>query len=353
MTQPEISVIIPVYNTAPFLGRCVDSVLEQTFTGYELILVDDGSTDGSGALCDGYAAGHGNVRAYHQENQGLALTRRNGLRHAAGRYVTFLDSDDWLEKDALELMHRAAASSGADFVSAQYKKVDENGRVVLDTALKEDVVCRSGEDAAREEYRTRRISTAAWAKLIRRGLMDGVSFPGGLAIGEEHDMVAQIVSASRTAVVLKDSVYCYYQRAGSISRSGYDGRYRNSLLNYMRLSDSASAAFPGLERHVRALYLEYEMGCVTAMCRNRNYDWDVVRTLRGVIRRDFPSLLLSGGTRPVFKAGAFLILLCPRLFLLLYRAFYRLQSAVMGGAQQGYARTAAPCRHRADSFQTK
>ena len=331
MSQPEISVIIPVYNTASFLDRCVKSVLEQTFTGYELILVDDGSTDGSGALCDGYAAGHGNVRAYHQENQGLALTRRNGLRHAAGHYVTFLDSDDWLERDALELMHRAADSYGADFVSAQYKKVDGRGRVIFDAVLKDDIACGSVEEIAFQEYRTRTINTGAVAKLLRRGLMDGVSFPEGLAIGEEHDMVAQIVSASRTAVVLKDSVYCYYQMAGSISRSGYDGRYRNSLLNYMRLSDLASAAFPGLERHVRALYLEYEMGVITAMCRNQKYDWEVIRTLRGVIRNDFPALLLNGDTRLVFKVSASLILLCPRLFIFLYHIFYRFLSIAMRG----------------------
>ena len=284
--------------------------------------MDDGSTDGSGEVCDRYAAEHGNIRAFHQKNQGLALSRRNGLRHARGNYVFFLDSDDWIKKESLGLMHGAAASYGAAFVAAQYRKVDGNGRILLDATLKKDVVCRTRDEAAFHEFRTRYINTSACAKLIRKKLLDAVTFPQGLAIGEEHDMVAQLVSASDTVVILKEALYCYFQRTGSISRSGYNGKYRNSLFNYMRLSDAASAEFPRLGKAVRALYLEFEMGVITAMCRNGNYDWDVVRVLRDTVRSDLAALLSNQGTRPVFKLSALLILLSPRLFVLLYSAYY-------------------------------
>ena len=123
MSNCKISVVIPVYNTKQFLRRCVDSVLQQTFTDFEIILVDDGSSDGSSAICDEYAAMHKNIFTYHQKNQGLALTRKNGVHYSSGDYVFFLDSDDWIEVGALSTLYTVAIGCHADCVCCQFKKV--------------------------------------------------------------------------------------------------------------------------------------------------------------------------------------------------------------------------------------
>ena len=102
--MPKLSVIVPVYNTEKYLRECVDSILAQTFTDFELILVNDGSTDGSGAICDAYAEVDGRVRVIHQENGGATAARRSGVRIAGGEYITFVDSDDWLHKDMYRIM---------------------------------------------------------------------------------------------------------------------------------------------------------------------------------------------------------------------------------------------------------
>ena len=111
-----ISVIIPVYNVEKFLAECVDSVLAQTYTDWEAILVDDGATDASGAMCDAYAAKDPRIRVIHRENGGLSAARNTGLKAARGEYVYFLDSDDYIEPDTLALLLETAEREQADVV---------------------------------------------------------------------------------------------------------------------------------------------------------------------------------------------------------------------------------------------
>ena len=95
--MPKLSVIVPVYNTEKYLRECIDRILAQTFTDFELILVNDGSTDGSGAICDGYAEKDSRIQVIHQTNGGITVARKSGVRAACGEYVTFVDSDDWID----------------------------------------------------------------------------------------------------------------------------------------------------------------------------------------------------------------------------------------------------------------
>ena len=105
---PEVSIIVPVYNAEKALRRCVDSILGQEYTDFELLLIDDGSKDGSGAICDAYAASDSRVRVVHKVNTGVSDTRNTALELARGRWLQFLDSDDWITSDATKLLVRAA-----------------------------------------------------------------------------------------------------------------------------------------------------------------------------------------------------------------------------------------------------
>lgn len=111
--MPKLSVIVPVYNTEKYLRECIDSILAQTFTDFELILVNDGSTDGSGAICDEYAKKDERIQVIHQQNGGITVARKSGVRVARGEYVTFVDSDDWIDKDMYRIM---LAQEPADIV---------------------------------------------------------------------------------------------------------------------------------------------------------------------------------------------------------------------------------------------
>ena len=128
----KLSIIVPVYNVAAYLRKCVDSLLNQSLStsDYEIILVDDGSSDGSGSIADEYASRFNNVRVLHQENRGLSGARNAGILHAEGNYVQFVDSDDYLEPDVLPKLIQRMDDDDLDVLRFNYRNVNENGEEV-------------------------------------------------------------------------------------------------------------------------------------------------------------------------------------------------------------------------------
>lgn len=129
----EVSVIVPVYNVQKYLKQCVYSILAQTFEDFELILIDDGSTDPSGAMCDELAKEDSRIVVFHKQNEGLGLTRKYGFEHCTGKYITFIDSDDYIASDYLEQLYRVAQDQNAELVVSGYKKTDDEGNVLFDS----------------------------------------------------------------------------------------------------------------------------------------------------------------------------------------------------------------------------
>ncbi len=126
----EISVIVPVYNTEQYLPKCIESVLHQTFKDFELILVDDGSSDKSGEICDYYMLADKRIQTIHKNNEGVSSARNTGLSHANGKYITFVDSDDYIEETWLSVMYDSIKNNYADLVYANYDRVDVDGNII-------------------------------------------------------------------------------------------------------------------------------------------------------------------------------------------------------------------------------
>ena len=219
------SIIVPVYNTEKYLPQCVDSVLGQTFSDFELLLIDDESPDGSGALCDAYAGKDPRVRVIHQKNGGLSNARNSGLKAASGEYVLFLDSDDfWNRSDALELIHREFVSAGADVVLLKHHKLDvETGELSpsSDTLRPEDLAERSYGQQLSICVSTQLFDTCAWNKAFRRNLMEkqDLFFTEGI-IAEDIDWVARLSLAASRISLVAEPVHTYRKgRPGAITTS--------------------------------------------------------------------------------------------------------------------------------------
>lgn len=210
-----ISVIIPVYNVASFLGRCVDSVRGQAYVT-EILLIDDGSTDGSGALCDKYAAEDPRILVIHKKNGGLSSARNAGLDLAKGDYISFVDSDDFLEPEAYEKMLSCARRHQAELVCA--------GRFDLDgaTEKKEKGLCPekeealSGPDFVGRMFTWKNVDSAAWDKLYARSLFDGLRYPEG-KICEDVPVTYRAALKANKVALLPEPIYNYYHRPGSIT----------------------------------------------------------------------------------------------------------------------------------------
>lgn len=134
-----ISVVVPVYNTAKYLRQCVDSLLKQTYTEFEIILVDDGSSDECPEICDEYHKCYTNIKTVHKKNAGLGFARNTGIENAAGKYITFFDSDDWADEDYLKKLYMGLLDNDVDMCKGGLNRVDDNGTIINKIAFHDEV----------------------------------------------------------------------------------------------------------------------------------------------------------------------------------------------------------------------
>ena len=216
MNNPKISVIIPVYNAEATLRRCVDSVLSQTFTDYECLLIDDGSKDKSWEICDEYAAKDSRVRVFHKENGGVSSARNLGLDNATGEWIAFVDSDDWIDPDMLLSLKLVAEKENADLVECSFKKVWEDGTVL------EYSVPLGHTDKEPLLYSYMAYAwTTVWGGIAKRELYEkyGLRSPEGVSYCEDFHLAVRLRYYANEVVTLNKCFYNYLQRNTSLLHS--------------------------------------------------------------------------------------------------------------------------------------
>ncbi len=208
-----ISVIVPVYNVAQYLPQCVDSILSQDYGDLEVILIDDGSTDPSGEICDQYATRDSRVHVIHQKNGGAAAAKNAGLRIASGDYLTFADSDDYPEPGAYGFLMKTLLETGADAVQGSFREIYRNRaeeqRICEETLEGYDYLLRFPKDFS---------CALLWNKMYRRELFDGVFFEEGHKIDDEY-FTFQGFLQPRRVVRTNRVIYNYRKRASSVMSS--------------------------------------------------------------------------------------------------------------------------------------
>lgn len=215
-----VSVLVPVYNVEKTLERCIESILNQTFTDYEIILSDDGSTDDSGAICDQYAAKYSNIRVIHKDNEGLGPTRNCGIKAAVGEYIYHCDSDDWLKEDLLEKTYDALTRSGADFLVFGYDIFTEkDGDISPYDSVTLPECTLSGKADVRsffaEQYYNSFSVLSACNRLYRRSflLKNDLFFPP-LRRCQDMAYSFNLFEAAERVTILKEAYYCYIIEPG-------------------------------------------------------------------------------------------------------------------------------------------
>ena len=222
MNVPEITIVVPVYNVQAYLPKCMDSLLAQTFGEIEVILVDDGSTDASGAICDSYAEKDSRIRVVHQQNKGVSRARNAGIRLARGRYLGFVDSDDWVDRDFCRILYRVATDYGADIAVCSYYEVGEQGELrCLASGDGGDAVVYDCRDALKLLCGDSLMRSYAWNKLFKREVFDGLLFPVDRTVYEDMAIMYKLFYRANRIVQLNVPLYYYLTRTGSILHSGF------------------------------------------------------------------------------------------------------------------------------------
>ncbi|WP_295579514.1 glycosyltransferase [uncultured Oscillibacter sp.] len=217
--SPTVSIIVPVYNAEKTIGRCVESILSQEYGDFELLLIDDGSTDGSGAACDAFAEQDARVRVLHQENSGVSQARNLGLSQARGTYLQFLDSDDWITQDATKALVRAAETHRCDLVISDFYRV-VGDRVSHKGDIQEDGVL------TREEYAAHMMERPAdfyygvlWNKLYRREIVERhhLRMSPEISWCEDFMFNLEYIRHAETFCAMQVPIYYYVKTKGSLA----------------------------------------------------------------------------------------------------------------------------------------
>lgn len=231
-----ISIIIPAYNVEKYISRCVDSILAQTIRDWELLLIDDGSSDQTGAICDRYAASDGRIRVFHQENSGVSAARNFGIEHSDGEYLIFLDSDDWTEPDMLEKLLEAMLRNQSDIAACDsyYARLQEDHSIQSEQGFKWGKINKeetiSGEEAL---FRVMYRSATLWNKLLKREKIGTIRFNTEMSFAEDTDFLYRVMLNGDRVTLLPYAGYHYFiNRPGNVQTGGVN----ELLIEYMKNS---------------------------------------------------------------------------------------------------------------------
>lgn len=250
MMGEKISVIVPVYNVEAYLERCVESILHQTYTNFELILINDGSTDSSGQICDQLARQYENIKVYHIENAGVSNARNIGIQLATGVWITFVDSDDFVTKDYLATLASAVEGGNVGFVIAPLHHI-KNGIVTDLPPYSGRKELWSTEETMKELLMTTKTSFFPVAKLFKRDLLVDEKFNTDYHLAEDALFLTELLLKTRCSSVFIDKpIYYYDHREGSATTSV--NRYVfDTIKVYMRIIAQVSQVFPNLKYELK------------------------------------------------------------------------------------------------------
>lgn len=281
---PKISVIVPVYNIEDYLERCINSILAQTFSDYELLLVDDGSTDRSGEICDSYKTVNSRVRVFHKENGGSSSARNLAIKEARGEYFSFIDSDDYVEPDFLESLYapiERAQSEGGEtprIVQAGRNEIDEQGRLLSDICIPPSKEMFISSRDFFEELILHKGDCSFCTKITHRSLFENLEFPVG-KLNEDFHLLIEMLRHCDGVVSLPGYKYHVFYRLGSNSRkkdkNDFSRVFKDNVDNADLAEKIVSKDFPKLRKTAVRFGLFQRMDYLLHIpigCMNRDYE---------------------------------------------------------------------------------
>ena len=255
-----ISIVMPVYNAENYLKKSIESILNQTYPAWELILVDNGSEDDSFSICQEYARQEERIWLIHQyRNKGVSAARNLGLERVTGEYVTFLDADDWVAADYLEQLVKAAGSTGADMLVCEFRKVYDEQREEEDGAsVDKDVQKRNYglKIYNREDYISQCLLngyTHCWGVFYKLSLLEGMRFQNKITIGEDVLFLIDTILQSEKIAVTQYDGYQYYINQNGTMNCQFTPSYMDQILCWQKAKEKLLVQYPALEDKINSI----------------------------------------------------------------------------------------------------
>lgn len=314
MTNELISIIVPVYNAEKYLAKCIESIISQTYSTFELILVDDGSKDGSGALCDSYAEKDNRIRAFHKNNEGVSVAREFGLAQSKGEYIAFIDADDYIAEDYLKVLYQDIVKYNADIACCDCVEIvngKETNRFhnVLENRIIENKVEYIRDYVNNKEF----YGYVVWAKLIRKELLEGQTFKR-IRFGEDTVYMLNLFEKAEITTLNDYKGYYYIRNEDSVTIKSVEDITRplnhiyvgEALVNLSLLTDKSTQAVSAncyAEKIYGALSLMIKYNDKTSFEKNYEY-----------ICKHINAVLKIKGVKPKYKIMLRFYKLSPKLY---------------------------------------
>ena len=305
-----ISVIVPVYKVEKYLDRCVQSIVDQTYRNLEIILVDDGSPDNCGSLCDAWAAKDSRIKVIHKENGGLSDARNAGMAIATGEYIAFVDSDDWIHPDYTQRLYESIERHGAQISACDFLMTGERTAFAELDAV--ESTCHTAAQALEMLTNNRGYRAVAWNKLYSRSILEGEQYPVG-RYHEDEFFTYRIIDKAQRLAYVDVPLYYYFQRPGSIMNS-VSIRHLDALDAYLERLELFRQKYPELYREGKVKFCNacinnYAEALMAKPDDFKEYD-KRIRAYRKQIRITFAEFLPLPLGRKVYVLGSRV----PRLF---------------------------------------
>ena len=247
MNEKLISVIVPIYNVSKYISRCIESILAQKYNNIEIILINDGSTDESGKICDEYAKKDLRIKVIHKKNEGVSKTRNYGIDIANGEYITFIDADDYIEKDMyFDMMNIQHLNVIPDIVTSGYYYETEAGKIFDSSNINHELYDILNSENAFNEIFSGRFGAYIWNKLFKKELLDEfkIRFEPQIYSGEDLLFVCECISNAKNIVHCNQNYYHYVKRKDSVTNSKFNSKLLSSRLAYEKIIKIAENKLP-------------------------------------------------------------------------------------------------------------
>ncbi len=293
--NPTVTVVVPVYNVEEDLDRCIESLVEQTLRDIQIVLVDDGSTDSSGRLCDSWASRDSRICVVHKKNGGLSSARNAGIEVAGGDYLGFVDSDDYVEPHMYEMLLNGVADDDVSIVTCgRYVHMGDFVKEAYSTSMEMRL---TPVEAMKEVLLGNIIDVSACDKLYRRELFEEIRYPEG-RISEDAAIILQLLEQSSAIVHIGRCLYHYVFRAGSISKSCYGHKKYDVMRNCFEMTDWASTNRPEISVYVGSYCCVQMAGMIEDMINTpgARREWrDDYAAYWSFFLRSYKSYMVLGG----------------------------------------------------------
>lgn len=313
--EPLVSVIVPVYNVEQYLEQCIKSIVNQTYHNLEIILVNDGSTDGSGTICEQYRKKDHRIQVIHQENRGLSGARNAGMDVFSGEYIMFIDSDDFVDHEIVEVMLREALENKLDIVLCGTVLCDQSGNKMSSSAIARSEIYT--EDLFHPFFRSDYYSVSAWGKLYHRDMVKGIYFPDR-KYHEDMFVAHRFLSRAKRVMIMDKAYYWYRQVQGSITHRSFQIKHLDAIEACVERSNFIKEIESKWSDESNAALVYTCCKCLERMFQASYYDREREQKIQRLVRQHVKQLVQNDRYSLYTKVFAVVYCFSPKVMRWIY-----------------------------------